>query len=203
MEPGYEKTLSTAASAAELVADADDALHRANDRERDAEDFDQVKQSLNDAENADMSKGRDLDGQRVGEIRSLLAQGGDNAVAKKFGESALGSPEAVKAKAQRAAIRKHESEMAMDAIGTAAIEKEQKTVTAAQQLSATPMRDHAIARELGKNQERSRGDQRGEQPAPTAALTGQVSRTPMRDQAIVRELRREQDRDRSRDSLGR
>lgn len=125
--------------------------------ERD-EDFDRVKQTLNDAESADMSKGRDLDADRVGEIRSLMAEGGDKAVAKKFGESALGSPEAVKARTQRAAIRKHESTMAREAIGTAATENEQKAFTVEQQVSRTPIRDRVTARELQKEQDRERED---------------------------------------------
>lgn len=192
MDLSRGQALNAASTAADLVADADDTLHRSKDRERD-NDFDRVKQTLDDAEKADMSTRRDLDGDRVGEIRSLLAEGGDKAVAKKFGESALASPEAAKAKSQRAAIRKHESTMAREAISAAASENEQKTVTAAQQRSRTPLRDQAVARQRQKDGNNSRSEQR--------AHTGQHSRTPLRDQAI--ELQRQKDRDREDNSLGR
>ncbi|WP_341244987.1 hypothetical protein C5142_16390 [Rhodococcus sp. BGS-1C] len=192
MDLSRGQALNAASTAAKLVADADDTLHRSKDRERD-DDFDRVKQTLDEAEKANMSTRRDLDGDRVGEIRSLLAEGGDKAVAKKFGESALVSPEAVKAKSQRAAIRKHESTMAREAISTATIENEQKTVTAAQQLSRTPLRDQAVARQLHKDGKNSRREQ--------SAPTGQRSRTPLRDQAIERQ--RQKDRDREDNSLGR
>ena len=192
MDLSRGQALNAASTAAELVADADDTLHRSKDRERD-DDFDRVKQTLDEAEKANMSTRRDLDGDRVGEIRSLLAEGGDKAVAKKFGESALVSPEAVKAKSQRAAIRRHESTMAREAISTATIENEQKTVTAAQQLSRTPLRDQAVARQLHKDGKNSRREQ--------SAPTGQRSRTPLRDQAIERQ--RQKDRDREDNSLGR
>ncbi|WP_206511951.1 hypothetical protein [Rhodococcus sp. KRD197] len=193
MDLSREKTLSAMTSAADLATAAGDALRRTEDRKRD-EDFGQVKQSLNDTESADMRKGRDLDADRVGEIRSLMAEGGDKAVAKKFGESALGSPEAVKARAQRAAIRKHESTMAREAIGTAATENDQKKVTVAQQASRTPLRDAAIARQREKDPNWGR-------QKPTT--TGQPSRTPLRDQAVARHRQKELDRDREGLSRGR
>lgn len=160
MDQGRENAVGAVTRAAELAADADDALHRADEREREHADrddeFDQVKQALDDVENADTSKGRDLNGGRVGEIRSLLAEGGDQAVAKKFGESALGSPETTKAKAQRASIRRHERDLAQRAHSDAVVQESNTTTAHTDDTARLSMREQAMERYRQSEQDRER-----------------------------------------------
>lgn len=156
MDLSRGRALNAVTNAAEQMADADDELHRTEDREREQTDredeFDQVKQTLDDAEAADTSKGRDLDGDRVGEIRSLLAEGGDKAVVKKFGESALASPEAAKAKVQQTAIRKHERDMAITGLDDAA-NNDRKQTARTEEKRRPSMREQAMERYLESERE--------------------------------------------------
>lgn len=163
MEQGLEKALVTASKAAELAADADDARRRkdADDWERENAEHDHAatKRALTDAENAAPGKGRDLDRQRVGEIKSLLAEGGDKAVAKKYGDAALASPEAAKAKTQLAAVRRHERELAQRAVSDTVADAGKQAAQAKQ--SRTPLRDQAIERQLQRQQDRARDRETG------------------------------------------
>ena len=83
------------------------------ERQRAADGVQRRRQAMNDEQAAQASsqQGKDLDHDRVAQIRSELAAGGDKAVEKKFGKSGARSAEAAKARTQRANVRKHENQM--------------------------------------------------------------------------------------------
>ncbi len=69
------------------------------------------RSQLDDARAGQTGQGKQLDTNKVREIRADLAAGGDQAVERRHGKGALGSAEAQKAKAQRSNVRKHESRL--------------------------------------------------------------------------------------------
>ncbi|RQO50030.1 hypothetical protein DBV08_05805 [Rhodococcus sp. KBW08] len=158
MDHDREKTGTSPAKADELATAADNARRQKeakdwaqDNAERAEKEFAEATRALTETENADPSKGHALDHERVAEIKSLLAEGGDKAVTKKFGEAALGTPEAAKAKTQRASIRRHERELAERALTDTATENTKQTAQAAQQ-SRTPLYDQAIERQRQRQQ---------------------------------------------------
>ncbi|ANQ74421.1 hypothetical protein [Rhodococcus sp. 008] len=160
MDQDREKTGASRAKSDELAKAADDARSRKeaedwaqDNAERAEKEFAEATRALTENENATPDK--DLDRQRVGEIKSLLAEGGDKAVTKKFGESALGTPEAAKAKTQRAAIRRHERELAERA-ATDTVAEGGKQTAQAKQRSRIPLRQQMIEHELQRQQNRDR-----------------------------------------------
>lgn len=162
MDHDREKKGTSPAKADELANAADDprrwkeAKDWAQDNaERAEKEFAEATRALTEKENADPSKGRDLDHERVAEIKSLLAEGGDKAVTKKFGEAALDTPEAAKAKTQRAAIRRHERELAERA-ATDTVTEGGKQTAQAKQRSGIPLRQQMIEHELQRQQNRDR-----------------------------------------------
>ncbi|UDF21571.1 hypothetical protein [Rhodococcus qingshengii] len=162
MNQDREKTGISPAKADELAKAADGARSRKeaddwaqDNAERAEAEFNAAKRVLTETEAADPSKGRDLDHERVAEIKSLLAEGGDKAVTKKFGEAALGTPEAAKAKTQRASIRRHERELAERA-ATDKVNEGSKQTAQAKQQSGIPRRQQMIEHELQRQQNRDR-----------------------------------------------
>ncbi|WP_299487230.1 hypothetical protein [uncultured Gordonia sp.] len=83
------------------------------ERQRAADGVQRRRQAMNEEQAAQASgaQGKGLDHDRVAQIRSELAAGGDRAVEKKFGKSGANSAEAAKARTQRANVRKHENQM--------------------------------------------------------------------------------------------
>lgn len=83
------------------------------ERQRAADGVQRRRQAMNEAQAAQGSsqQGKGLDHDRVAQIRSELASGGDKAVEKKFGKAGARSAEAAKARTQRQAVRRHESNM--------------------------------------------------------------------------------------------
>lgn len=167
MAQSREKAVASAAKADELAKAADDARRRKeaedwaqDNAERAEKEFAEATRALTETENAAPGKGRDLDHQRVGEIKSHLAEGGDKAVTKKFGESALATPEAAKAKTQLASIRRHERELSQRAVSDTVAEGGKQTAQAKQQ-SLTPLRDQAIERRLQRQQDQDRNRETG------------------------------------------
>lgn len=161
MDHDREQTGTSPAKTDELAAAADDARRQkeakdwAQDNAQRVEaEFAEATRALTETENADPSKGHALDHDRVGEIKSLLAEGGDAAVTKKFGEAALGTPEAAKAKTQRASIRRHERELAERALTDTVTENATQTAQTKQaaQQSRTPLYDQAIERQRQRQQ---------------------------------------------------
>lgn len=158
MDHDREQTGTSPAKTDELAAAADDARRQKeakdwaqDNAERAEAEFAEATRALTETENADPSKGHALDHDRVAEIKSLLAEGGDKAVTRKFGEAALGTPEAAKAKTQRASIRRHERELAERALTDTVTESTKQTAQAAQQ-SRTPLYDQAIERQRQRQQ---------------------------------------------------
>ncbi|MEI4744309.1 hypothetical protein [Rhodococcus erythropolis] len=165
MDQDREKTGTSPAKADELAKATNDARRQkeANDwaqdnAERAEAEFTATKRALTEKENADPSKGRDLDHERVAEIKSLLAEGGDKAVTKKFGEAALGTPEAAKAKTQQASIRRHERELAERALTDTVPESAKQTAQAKQPTPQprSPLRQQMIDHERKRQQGRDR-----------------------------------------------
>ncbi|WP_438472816.1 hypothetical protein [Rhodococcus erythropolis] len=166
MDQDREKTGTSPAKADELAKAANDARRRKeakdwaqDNADRTEAEFTATKRALTEKENADPSKGHDLDHERVAEIKSLLAEGGDQAVTKKFGEAALGTPEAAKAKIQRASIRRHERELAERALTDTVPESAKQTAQAEQptQQPRSPLRQQMIDHERKRQQGRDRG----------------------------------------------
>ena len=118
--------------------------------QRAADDVAARRKALDDAERA-VDKGAGLDGDRVAETRRLLAEGGDKAVERRFGKDAAASPEAAKARTQRAHIRRHERELAQRAASSDTVDRG-KAKAADRNGSATPLRDHAITRDRQRAQ---------------------------------------------------
>lgn len=127
--------------------------------QRAADDVAARRKALDDAENS-VDKGAGLDGDRVAETRRLLAEGGDKAVEKKLGKGAAASPEAAKARTQRASIRRHERELAQRAASSDTVERG-KAKAADRNGSATPLRDQAVARERERAQREQEPASRG------------------------------------------
>lgn len=92
------------------------------------------------------------DHERTAEIRRLMATGGDKAVAKRFGEAELNTPEAAKARTQRQAVRSHERAQVQRAASAEAARQQVRQGAARPDAgrqtrdSVRSMRDEALAK---------------------------------------------------------
>ncbi|WP_156527437.1 hypothetical protein [Gordonia sp. 852002-51296_SCH5728562-b] len=101
------------------------------------------RRELDEGERQAQTTRPDLDAGRVRAMRRELAKGGDQAVRRRFGEAAVGSPEAKQARTQQRAQQRRGRE-AMER-GVAEAE--------AKRASRTPLRDAAIKQQRDRERE--------------------------------------------------
>lgn len=136
----------------EAEREADEAEAKRLDKQR--EEHGEVKSALRAGEDAATRDSTDIDAERLGNIKSMLAQpGGEAAVAKRYGKGAVNGPEARLARTQMSHAAGRETAAAKEAAADAAWKAANPP---------TPLRDktvEALRERAAKEQERdsSRG----------------------------------------------